>query len=1831
MFIQNVGQFAPGARFQMWGGLGTTWLADDAIWITLLERPAISRQLSAGDPGHKFPLPLAGEGQGEGQPRKGVNLKLSFAGANPHPRLEPYGRLETKVSYFIGADPGKWHPDVPVWGGVRYVDLYPGIDLVIGADPVGADLVFAQGGRSQGSPLPWWLVVREGAALQDVRLRIEGAEAVELLPSLLSGRGAAGEGQLRVTTAVGDLILPLLTLEGPGPDGEGELSALSLKPQTLNPTPSLFEVSFPFAPGEDDAQGEGPQPLSGASDLLYATFLGGSSSDDGAGIAVDGTGQAYVTGGTLSTDFPAADGPGYDTNLDGNGDAFVAKLDASGTGLVYATFLGGVGADDGSDIAVNGTGQAYVTGRTGGGGFPADHGPGYDTGYHGSHDAFVVKLSAGGTSIVYATYLGGTAYDEGYDIAIDGAGRAYVTGLTVSSDFPATNGPGYDTTFRGAGDAFAVRLSADGMTLGYATFLGGSSWDYGEGIAVDGAGRAYVTGLTVSSDFPAANGPGYDTTFRGAGDAFVVRLSADGMTLAYATFLGGSNGLLEYGFGVAVDSAGAAYITGKTDASDFPATNGPGYDTSHNGDYDAFLVKLNPAGTALAYATFLGGAAFDAGNGLAVDGSGNAYVAGETASSGFPTTSGAYNGGSSDAFVAKLATGSGGGPTYAFSGRVVDAEGSGLRDVTLSDGIGHSIVTAGDGSYVLSGLPAGTYTISPQEAGYAFSPRSVTRSVPPSRGGTLFRAGALTITAITVTQAIGNQFGGSRFVAGKPTAVRVRLSSDVDVDPEKQTVDVRRDGAYVTTLKPSKVEPGVLTFLCQAGGDCRWVAGNYTFDTTVNGISAQTTATFEERKGLRVLAVPVKVNDRGVVKQVGSTQITLENAGRLLRKVYPVASGSIFWVIDLNELDATLLPLNTEIGQGLLTSALSRRQPHGCQKGSGQPCYDEIIGFIPPMPIGCGSSGDDCDTGFTHGAPSAVVMVNGTFSLTVTSTVYYYDIVYMQQTVAHEVSHNYGLGDEYACGKFECSVNPAPSAYKSWTLFGCSGGGCSDPTVAAYLGKTWGSKVSVADDPFDVTVPAEPQDKLSFMGGPNRPENDIWVTPRIYARLFGAFAPSAERAALQDTGSILRVSGLVAKDGSLSLDPWYHYTGAPPAVVSGTYTIEAVDALSQTLASQGFDVSFVALSDPPKAIDPAPFATEVSFPGETSALRIKHGDAVLSVVPVSPNAPVITVTAPTTGEVVSGLYAIAWQSADLDGDTLYHSVEYAHDGRQWLVLASDITGTQHVANFDALPGGDQARIRVIVSDGVNTVEATSAPFVTVPKPPSAGIEGPLDGAHYAWGDIVVLCGGGYDPQEGELRSESALAWSSDRDGLLGRGDLLNVGGLSVGSHTIILSATNSLSMTVASSETLTIDVPSTGLALDGPTQGGACFTQPFTASVAPVSSTVPLTYVWQATGQAPVTHTSALSDTVAFTWCSPGAKTVTVAAMNAVGVVTSTQALTISAPSFVAPTSWSTSYRMAQGWTSQDRYPRLLADVDGDGRADVVGFGHYGTYVSLSTGTAFDAGVRWLAAFGYAQGWTSQDRYPRLLADVDGDGRADVVGFGRYGAMVALSTRTSFAPPKRWIASFGYSVGGWISQSIFPRLLADVDGDGRADVVGFGKYGAMVALSTGASFAPPERWVANFGYSTGGWTSQDLFPRLLADVDGDGRADVVGFGKYGAFVSVSSGTSFTSPTRWIAGYGASVGGWTSQNLYPRTLGDVNGDGREDIVGFGHAGAFISLSTGAAFVQPYLGSGYFGRGTSAGGWTSQNLYPRTVADANHDHQADIVGFGAGGVRVSRSGW
>ncbi|MEJ6950374.1 DUF7948 domain-containing protein [Natronospora cellulosivora (SeqCode)] len=543
-----------------------------------------------------------------------VTLALHFLNSNPQVEIKGDIEAEGKVNYFIGNDPSKWLSHLSTYEKVRYQELWSGIDLCF---------------QDLNGELKYEFLLKPGANVNDIRLKYEGAKKLSL-------------------DEKGNLII------------KHELAVLKdSKPisyQIINGEKKLIKCSYRlFSEKNSNAycfsiedEYDSSLPLIIDPGLDYSTYLGGSFTDLGYGIAVDNSESAYVTGFTGSSNFPTTEGA-YGPNVGGS--VFISKISPDGSSLEYSTYLGGNGSEEGLEIAVDNLGSAYVTGLTYSTNFPTTAGA-FDTSYNGSSDAFVTKISPDGSNLDYSTYLGGSGQDYGYGIAVDDSGSAYVTGFTVSIDFPTTAGS-FDTSYNGSFDAFVTKISPDGSSLEYSTYLGESNRDYGLGISVDNLGSAYITGFTYSTNFPTTAGA-FDTTFNGSFDAFVTKLSPDGSSLDYSTYLVGI--APDQGWRIAVDKSGSAYVTGYTRSTDFPTT-ADAFDTSFNGDYDAFVSKISPSGSKLEYSTYLGGSNYDEGFGIAVDSSGSAYITGYTRSSDFPTTAEAFDNtinGDYDAFVSKI-------------------------------------------------------------------------------------------------------------------------------------------------------------------------------------------------------------------------------------------------------------------------------------------------------------------------------------------------------------------------------------------------------------------------------------------------------------------------------------------------------------------------------------------------------------------------------------------------------------------------------------------------------------------------------------------------------------------------------------------------------------------------------------------------------------------------------------------------------------------------------------------------------------------------------------------------------------------------------------------------------------------------------------------------------------------------------------------------------------------------------------------------------------------------------------------------------------------------
>jgi hypothetical protein len=502
-----------------------------------------------------------------------------------------------RVNYLVGRDPAGWHSEA-TYGAVKYEQVYDGIDLIF---------------HGRDRQLEYDFTIAPGADPDRIALAIEGADRIAL------DGGDAVIGELREHRPFAYQ------------DRAGERVAIDVEYQ-------LRDEALGFAVGAYDRSRELViDPV-----LTYSTFLGGNQADSGGGVAVDPSGNIYLSGTTQGNAFPTKS-PLQPTDHSVTNNAFIAKLDASGA-LVYSTYLGGSGGDVGNAIAVDNAGNAYVAGNTGSTDFPTKN-PAQST-FGGMTDGFIAVLAPDGQSLVYSTYLGGATSDALLAIAIDGSGNAYGCGVT-DGNFPVTNGV-VQKTFGGSQDAFAVKLTSAGA-ISYATYVGGSGYDSAWGIAVDGGGNAYITGQTDSLNFPthlAVQG-----TKGGGVDAFVSAIGPTGAAFVYSTYLGGAGD--ETGQAIAVDSASRAYVAGDTTGS-FPVSSAAYQRTYGGGPFDMFVARLANGGATIDWASYLGGAGNDQVKGIGVGG-GYVWVAGGTTDGTFPTAAPIQSyAGSYDAVVAEL-------------------------------------------------------------------------------------------------------------------------------------------------------------------------------------------------------------------------------------------------------------------------------------------------------------------------------------------------------------------------------------------------------------------------------------------------------------------------------------------------------------------------------------------------------------------------------------------------------------------------------------------------------------------------------------------------------------------------------------------------------------------------------------------------------------------------------------------------------------------------------------------------------------------------------------------------------------------------------------------------------------------------------------------------------------------------------------------------------------------------------------------------------------------------------------------------------------------------
>ncbi len=596
-FLENIGQLDERVRFSTSAPGMTVFFTPDELVID-------AHDPAPGEGTERLPEDLSGDLEASlritTSVRSGHVIRVRFQDASPAPRVTGRTALPGAFNFFKGADPASWHTGARRYAEITYREIWPGIDLVFRLTPLG---------------LEYDVLVGSGADPSQVRFAYEGADHVQ-----------ESDGTARIETSVGDLI-HRSAIAG---DTSGSIRR------------------------EDAGDGS---PLGGHCDAFFdwITLLGGTGDDIGSAIALDASGQPVVTGQTTSTDFPTTPGA-YAGSSEGDWDSFVTKLDDTGSDLVWSTYIGGELLDWATALTLDALDDVVIAGLTRSADYPTTPGA-YDTTASlpvDDLDTFVTKLSSGGDSILWSTYLGGDADEaaRGAGVVMDAAGNVLVCGDTVSGDFPTTAGAHKRVHPDGDRDAYVTKVAADGASLVWSTLLGGDeAAEFIKEIDLDAAGNPVVGGLTRSVEFPTTLGV-YGSTYSGVGDGFITKLEADGSDLEWSTFVGGST--TDQVEAIVIDpSTGHVIAAIRTYGGDFPTTPGA-FDEDHNGMIDVAVLQMSADGSALDWSTFLGGWSDDWVGGLAIGPEGHLFVIGATASWNFPTTGYAFDGtynGAYDGFI----------------------------------------------------------------------------------------------------------------------------------------------------------------------------------------------------------------------------------------------------------------------------------------------------------------------------------------------------------------------------------------------------------------------------------------------------------------------------------------------------------------------------------------------------------------------------------------------------------------------------------------------------------------------------------------------------------------------------------------------------------------------------------------------------------------------------------------------------------------------------------------------------------------------------------------------------------------------------------------------------------------------------------------------------------------------------------------------------------------------------------------------------------------------------------------------------------------------------
>ncbi len=540
---------------------------------------------------------------------KGVILEYEFKNSN---YVMPKGksRCGWNSNYFLGNDENGWRTNVPNFEEVIYEDLWNGIDLIY---------------RLKDGSIKYDLVIDAGADPEQICFGISGHESLDISPN----------GDLLIGTEMGMVMDKGLVAF----NGNDEAITIPCEFEIMDQNTIMFDVG----------QYDNNELLIIDPVMDFSTFVGGSGQDNTHDLATDPSGNIYVMGYTSATGFPITTGA-YDTTYNGKDDTFIYKMDRNGTSLLYSTYIGGSGGDYGNSITLDDNGNLYLVGDSWSTNFPTTSGA-YDTTHNGLHDAIVTKFNSTGSGLIFSTYIGGSVNDMGFGINLDDANNIYISGAG-GPGYPTTTGA-YDTSHNGNWDAIITKLSSNGTTLDYSSFIGGSDADGCNGIALDSGNTIVTDCFSKSNDFPTTSGA-YDSTFNGMQDIVIVKMNLTNGSLVYSSYVGGS--AYDIAVGIVFDQSGDVLFYGYSNSTNYPATS-TSYDYTSNGNRDVIITRIDLVTSTLLNSTYIGGSADDSAYDLLVDEDGTLYLAGKTRSSNFPVTNGAYDtshNGQDDIFLSRL-------------------------------------------------------------------------------------------------------------------------------------------------------------------------------------------------------------------------------------------------------------------------------------------------------------------------------------------------------------------------------------------------------------------------------------------------------------------------------------------------------------------------------------------------------------------------------------------------------------------------------------------------------------------------------------------------------------------------------------------------------------------------------------------------------------------------------------------------------------------------------------------------------------------------------------------------------------------------------------------------------------------------------------------------------------------------------------------------------------------------------------------------------------------------------------------------------------------------